>query len=305
MNSSKKETLTLQAKSILFISLCLLVALLNFRLLKQLLEFSLNNEFASIIPIIPVLCGILIFKNRSIIFTQCRSSKISTGIGIVLGVPSLIWLVAESSSRPDNVDTLSIRAFVFVVVIICVFIACYGIAVFRSALFPVLMLFLMVPIPNALLQHMIAALQQGSAEGSAILFKLTGTPFFRDGTLFTLPGINIEIASECSSIRSSLALLYSSLLASYLFLKSPGRRLALILIAIPLSMLKNSIRIVTISLLAIHIDTRFLTESSLHQQGGIVFFILALFLLLPALLWLRKSEGRSLQKTRKAREIPE
>jgi hypothetical protein len=44
-------------------------------------------------------------------------------------------------------------------------------------------------------------------------------------------------------------------------------------------------------LLGNYVDSRILTNSTLHTDGGIVFFILGLLLLAPVLYFLRKSEG--------------
>jgi exosortase/archaeosortase family protein len=59
---------------------------------------------------------------------------------------------------------------------------------------------------------------------------------------------------------------------------------------VPVAVVKNGIRIVTLSLLGIYIDPKFVIDSPLHRSGGIVFFLLALSLLTPVLWVLRKSE---------------
>jgi exosortase/archaeosortase family protein len=86
-------------------------------------------------------------------------------------------------------------------------------------------------------------------------------------------------------------MLMTSLLAGYLMLRSWTRRAALVMIAVPLLMLKNAIRIDTLSLLSIHVDPGII-EGRLHHEGGIVFFALGLVLLYPVLLALIKSERR-------------
>jgi hypothetical protein len=48
---------------------------------------------------------------------------------------------------------------------------------------------------------------------------------------------------------------------------------------------------VTLSLLGIHVDMRLLTDSSLHHDGGVLFFLLALLLMAPLLWILRKTEA--------------
>ena len=64
----------------------------------------------------------------------------------------------------------------------------------------------------------------------------------------------------------------------------------LILVAVPLLIVKNGIRIVTLALLSIYVDPSFLT-GSLHHQGGIVFFLVALGFLAFALRSLQHLEG--------------
>jgi exosortase/archaeosortase family protein len=52
---------------------------------------------------------------------------------------------------------------------------------------------------------------------------------------------------------------------------------------------KNAVRIVTLTLLSIHVDPAII-ESRLHREGGIPFFLLALLLTYPILKVLMKTE---------------
>ena len=67
----------------------------------------------------------------------------------------------------------------------------------------------------------------------------------------------------------------------------------MILSVFPLAIIKNGIRIVTLTLLALYIDESFITNSKLHSEGGIIFFLIALTFLAPILWLLRKSEKRA------------
>ena len=104
-------------------------------------------------------------------------------------------------------------------------------------------------------------------------------------------------------IRSSIALFITSLLAAHLFLHTGWKKLVLILAAFPISMFKNAVRIVTLSLLAARVDQRIVT-SSLHEEGGIPFFLLALAMLAPILLMLRRSEKEAGDCTEASTEVP-
>ena len=161
----------------------------------------------------------------------------------------------------------------------------------RAALFPLLFLAFTIPIPEPVIDSATQVLKNGSTETVAGLFTLTGTPYHRDGFVFALPGFFIEVADECSGIRSSIALLLTGLLSGHVFLRDSWAKTCVIAAVLPITILKNGIRIVTLSLLAMHVDPGFLT-GQLHHEGGIVFFLLGLLILAPILVLLRKSEVR-------------
>jgi exosortase len=116
-------------------------------------------------------------------------------------------------------------------------------------------------------------------------------PFVRDGFVFQLPNISVEVAKQCSGIRSGMAIFIVAILAGYMFLKSYWKIIFLVVCAVLIAMLKNGIRILTLSLLGNYVDPRIL-KSSLHREGGIPFFIVALLLLAPILFFLRRSEKK-------------
>ena len=65
--------------------------------------------------------------------------------------------------------------------------------------------------------------------------------------------------------------------------------LVFVLLSLPVSIIKNGIRIATLTLLSIYVDPGFLT-GRLHNEGGFVFFLVALLFLCPVFLWLEKSD---------------
>jgi exosortase C (VPDSG-CTERM-specific) len=162
----------------------------------------------------------------------------------------------------------------------------------RAAAFPLAYLIFMVPMPDAMADALETASKYASTEVANVLFHLSGTPFLRAGLFFQLPNITIEVAQECSGIRSSWVLLMTSILAGNLFLKTPWRRFALVAFVIPLGILRNGFRILVIGLLCVNVGPQMI-HSLIHRRGGPVFFVLSLIPLLLLLWWLRKGETRS------------
>jgi exosortase len=154
----------------------------------------------------------------------------------------------------------------------------------------------MIPVPAPLMKPVILALQEGSAALSAVLFKLEHVPAFRTGLTFSLPGFDIEIAPQCSGIRSSIALCIASTLAGHLFLRTGWRQLLLVLITVPLVVFKNAVRIVTISTLGVYVSRDFL-YGTLHHYSGLPFSLVELAILMPLVVRWHRSEPRELQKT--------
>lgn len=258
--------------------------------LRDLWVLSSDDELYSHIFGIPLISAYFFYLKRREIF-QNVSYSISLGI-VVLIVGSVLYMAGLSQGlRLTQNDYLSLMTFTAVLAWIGGFILFYGIESVKTNLFPFLFLLFMVPIPDVLVARAISFLQICSTEASYGIFKLTGVPLLRDGFVFHLPGISIEVAEQCSGIRSSIALLITSIMAGQLFLKSASRKIVLALVIIPITIFKNGLRIVTLSLLGVYVDQNILS-SALHKKGGIPFFFLSL-IFLGAILWLlRRSEGR-------------
>jgi exosortase len=248
--------------------------------------YSLQNESASHILIIPAVVLCLLFLERKRIF---RQATFAIGLGLPLAVAAIIvfWLATRWSNTGN--DRLSLETLALVSLWIAGFIGCYGAKSSRAAIFPLLFLLLTVPWPSAILDPVIRWLQEGSTDVTYALFKALGVPVLRSGFVLTVPGVAIEVASECSGIRSSMALLITCLLAAHFYLRTGWKILLFVLLVIPLSIIKNGIRIATLTLLSLYVDPSFL-KGSLHRDGGFVFFLLALAMMFPVLRLLEKTE---------------
>ena len=255
--------------------------------LKGLIIFSLSHDYTSHILLVIPASAYLIYRKRGDIFAA-RAGP-SLGSALLLGSASFLWLAVTYFPVAADNDQVSLSIFAIIVVWIAGFIFCYGTPAFVLARFPLLFLFLLVPLPAAIIERLIFVLQDGSANVAYWLLRLLGVPVFKQDFVLLLPTLSIEVAKECSGIRSSLALLITTLLLGELVLRSGWRKALLVLSTFPMLIFKNGVRIVAVSLLSVYVNRGFL-HGWLHTSGGIVFYLLGLALLMPILKALRKSE---------------
>jgi len=252
-----------------FLCICLLIAAIGWNSLRAWLESGQNSEQSSSLWIIPLISISLIYERRLLVFANTRFLP----GGLVLAAAGA-GIFAASFSLHDHLARADANILAILGIIVCLdgaFLACYGKDAWREVRFPLGFLLFAVPIPPIILEPLVHWLQRGSATVVSLLFTLLNVPYLRDGLRFYLSGLNIEIAPECSGIRSSFALLVLVVLLSHFALHSTWRRLILILAVVPLVLVKNGIRIVTLALLTIYVDSSVIS-GPLHHHGGFLFF---------------------------------
>ena len=253
----------------------------------EIVQLALQDETSSHILLIP-------FISAWLIHTARKQSEAVSGFSFwptaVFLAPGLMFAVfAWHCSSCSSKNRLSAYAFSLILLLIGGFTLILGKAKARASSFGLVFLLFCIPIPNALLARIIYWLQSGSAAIAEIFFNLSGAPVLREGFVFRLPKISIEVAQECSGIRSSLALLILALLVAHFSFQRFWKKFVFVLAGLCMMLIKNGIRIATLTLLANYVNPNFL-YGSLHHQGGVVFFLIGLALLLPVFWLLRKGE---------------
>ena len=257
-------------------------------LMRTLVLAASDDEYTHIFLIIPVSAAIIFLEWRSVQDTSKPS--VSVGSALLL-LAALIGCFSRFGAPPLSRDVqLSLSMVALVTWWIASFALCFGTRVSRLLVFPLCFLYWLVPIPELALSRLVGLLQQSSAWVAHRLFTAAGVPVTQNGVLLSIPRLTIEVAKECSSIRSTLMLVVTSVVLAHLFLRSIGRKIFVVLVSIPLSIVRNGFRIFTLAMLGIHVDPGFLF-GSLHHKGGILFFILALSAMLVLLWLLRWSEN--------------
>lgn len=247
-----------------------------------------NDSAYTHIAVIPLISLYFLWSRRE--HLKSKGNRIWGTVLITIGIA--LFLFVRNTPSGDPLVPISLKASALLVVTVGTFILLFGLGAAYHSLFSLLILLFAVPLPASVLDHTITFLQNGSALMVDWILTLTGQVYVRDGLDFHLENISIHIAPECSGIRSTMALFITMAMASQIMLRTWWAKTAAVLMIIPLSLLKNAIRISTITLLAQHVDKSFLTHSFLHKSGGIVFYALVLLLFLPIVLSLSRLEQK-------------
>ena len=255
--------------------------------LREFATYARHSDVHSYVLLIPFVTAYLIY-----IRWKQLSRELSSAWGYALLLAAIATgalLASLHFTELGQNDYMTLIALSFVCFVVAGAFLFLGSKWTRSAMFPLFFLVFMIPLPEAAVDFLENASKEASAEVANWLFLVSGTPAFRTGTVFQLPGITIEVAKECSGIRSSLVLVITSLLAANMFLHTTWRRALLVCAVIPLGLLRNGLRILVISLLCVHIGPQMI-NSVIHRRGGPVFFVASLVPLFVMLWWLRRGD---------------
>jgi exosortase C (VPDSG-CTERM-specific) len=264
--------------------------------LLALINYAARSQLYSYILLVPFVSAYLLYLRRDqlpkkyVIDLPLAIVSLAAGLGVLVFT---YWLDFAGQAPAIN-DRLALLTLSFLCCLVTGGFFFFGRGWMRAAAFPVAYLIFIVPMPDAMADALETASKSAAAEVANLLFHLSGTPFLRAGAIFQLPNITIEVAQECSGIRSSWVLFMTSILAANLFLKTRWRRFALVAFVIPLGILRNGFRILVIGLLCVNVGPQMI-HSLIHRRGGPLFFMLSLIPFFLALWWLRKGDVRTRQ----------
>ena len=285
LTSSTRESTSKLSPLLRFSVLGAISLLVWWRPLTASLALALrDNQYTHILLILPI--------SITLIYLEWKSSETSaesrSSFGLILLVAAVAAsIVARLQIFPLRLDEqLSVSMLALVAWWIGAFIVSFGTRAFQRALFPLCFLFWIVPIPEFVLNPIVRLLQEGSVASARLLFAAVGVPVARDGTQLTIPGLTVEVAPECSSIRSSLMLVVTTMVLAQMSLRSVWRKALVVAVAIPLSVAKNGLRIFVLAMLTTRVDRSFIT-GRLHHQGGIIYFLIALAAII-LLIWIAR-----------------
>lgn len=271
------------------VCLCLVFAVPIWRLMGLAASTSLYSHLF----LIPAISAYLAMLRRNDLPPIATGSPRLAGLLGLLGSAGMGWFLFAPTEGvlTAPVDRLAIAMAGWVTLFLAGLVGIYGVGRLRALLFPCLFLFFLCPMPLGVEHALTRLLQAGSADVAYAIIDGSGTPVFREGLVFHLPGLTIEVAEECSGIRSSLVLIIAGFLAGNMFLRSHWRQALMVLAVGPIGILRNAIRISALSLMGLRNPE--ILSSALHHRGGPLFFALSLIPLILFLWLLRKTEPQT------------
>ena len=151
---------------------------------------------------------------------------------------------------------------------------CAGKAFMKRVWFPFFFLFLMIPIPASIVDAVSFPLRVVFTRLATSILHWLSIPVLQEGNLLVFPRLTLEVAQECSGIRSLQA--YAVLAVLFAYLLGPGAgvlaRAGMLVLAVPLAVAVNVARIVGTGIVAYYLDMD-ITRGVLHSSAGLTVFL--------------------------------
>jgi exosortase len=154
-----------------------------------------------------------------------------------------------------------------------------GRPIFRILAFPLAFLFLMVPLPQSLVNVVAFPLQLLAASAAVESLHWLQIPALLEGNIIHLAHTQLFVAEACSGLRSLMALVTLGVVFAYFFRKSWLDRAVLVLSTIPIAIVVNALRVALTGILAHHFGDEMAT-GAIHEFQGLITFGVAFLLLM-------------------------
>jgi exosortase len=192
-------------------------------------------------------------------------------------VPLLLGSLALMIGRL-GVELMAMRT-AFVLTLIGLVLLLLGQPIFRILRFPLLFLFLMVPLPQSLVNVIAFPLQLIAADLAVEWLHWLAIPALREGNIIHLASTPLFVAEACSGLRSLMALGTLGVVFAYFFRKNIVERMVIVLSTIPIAILVNAFRVALTGYLTHNLGAK-AAQGVIHQTEGLFTFGLAFALLL-------------------------
>ena len=217
-------------------------------------------------PLVPLIAlGLIWWKRQELMAATWRPAN--WGIPIVV-LAMLVYFLGVKAVQGRLV------VFSFVLLLYGLTLGLGGREVFRVLFFPITFLLLMIPL-NFLDEQIGLPLQHFMAWASTWLLNGLGIEAVRVGTGIYSHVFQFDVAAPCSGIRSLMALTTVTAAYAYVTQHVQWKRWVLFLSAMPLAVLGNLVRVLSIALVA-QVYGQQVATKAYHDYSGYIVFAVAL-----------------------------
>lgn len=240
--------------------------------------------------LIPLISGYLIWVRRDALYrTQPHPNYAVGAVVIVCGLVALI--IGQVGS------IVVLQQISFMIVLPGLVLLLFGSTALEVLMLPILFLGFMIPIWDILTESLHFPFQNLSADLGVLLLRLVGIPVYQDGVFIHLPNITLEVARSCSGVNYLIAVLATSIPLATIVLTDVRRRIALVMLAMTVSALANSLRVALIGVLAYY-DLSGDLHGPYHTLHGVFVSLIGYVVIFGGLWGLsRGQQGSSLKQS--------
>jgi len=225
----------------------------------------------SLAPLVPFVSGYFIWKKWPEVKTLRRSPSVWGLVIISLALMLHLVGVALDISGPSSFSLL-----------LCLLGGClyfHGSELVRTLAFPLAYAFFLIPVPGGILDRIGFPLQLWASGTTATLLSLMGIEVVRSGVNLSVPGYDFQVAQACSGMSSLVALVGVTAVFAYISRLPVVFKWILFILAIPIALAANVIRITTIALVGYQWGPK-AAQDIYHDWSSPLLFVAAILLII-------------------------
>ena len=223
-------------------------------------------------PLIPILSALLFLRQLKQ-YPPDPGEKRDRWAGVMVILAALLM---GALGRLANID--DIVAYATIIWVGGLLLVSFGWATGKHFWPPVLHLVYMLPLPDTLYFKMTTSLQLLSSEIGVWLLRLLTIPVFLEGNIIDLGVTRLHVAEACSGLRYMFPILSFSYIFAVLYRGPMWHKAVLLLSAVPITILMNSVRIAVAGIIVQYWGLDWLEGFTHFFEGWVIFLICILIL---------------------------
>ncbi len=230
------------------------------------------DEYYSHGYLIPFMCGWTAWLKKDIA-ARMKPSPSTWAFVLLIGTLMFATMAGLQNSQTMRGLAFPISLAWFVAVL-------YGWNFVKEFAFPIFYLYFLCPIPEFILLKVAFTVQIWSTIIATLISKLFLISATRVGTAIQTDNVSVEVGAPCSGFRMLVALTAFAIFLVYAVKGEAWRKILFVIIAMPLSVLINSLRVALLVLVGHYWDPNLVPV--VHDYSGYTVLVVA-FILMYAL----------------------